>query len=276
MLRVSEVAFALATICSCTPPPTAQSTAAKPTQAPPRPTPSTSSAAIPAAERREIPASNEAAEVPDEVRWRARWQACPTGQALEEAQSRSLDYLNDSPFSVIRVGPGDTLNLRKASSPSAESLAQLDFQEAGLRWTGAACNVQGVLWFEVERRGARGWVNGTYAQPTSKPRDETALVSAWLSAGKVKTLPRFVEQLRVAVARQQAPADSSSGCSVVTVGSVIEGSQARIVLFVDCRNNDSTSGAQLLVTATEDPAGFRLTHVEWRDVCLRGAGEHCI
>ena len=44
-----------------------------------------------------------------------------------------------------------------------------------------------------------------------------------------------------------------------TIGSVIEGSQARIVLFVDCRNNDSTSGAQLLVSATESAAGWRLT-----------------
>ena len=172
--------------------------------------------------------------VPDEVRWRERWKVCPPGQALAEAQNRALDYFHESPFSVIRVAPGDTLNLRSSSSPDAASLAKLDFQQTGMRWTGNACNVRGALWFEVEWSGLRGWVNGFYAQPTSKPRNETERVKPWLGTAKPKSFSQFVEQLRRGVGRQKALADTTDlpPCTVKTVGSALEASRARIVLFV--------------------------------------------
>lgn len=230
--------------------------------------------------RTEAPAeeSHETSERSDEVRWRKRSKACPPGQALDEVQNRSLDYFHASPFSVIRVSPADTLNLRSSSSPNAESLAQLDFQQAGLRWTGSACNVRGALWFELEWGGLRGWVNGLYAQPTAKTRDDTERVKPWLGTAKPKSFARFVEHLRRSVAQHEALAgpDTSEWCGVKTVGSQVDGSRARIVLFVECAGNDSIAGTQLLVTATQDATGWSIANVECREICLRGAEESCI
>lgn len=219
-----------------------------------------------------------APEVPDEVRWRQRWQVCPPGQALDEAQSRSLDYFRESPFSVIRVGPADTLNLRSSSSADATSLGQLDFRQTEMRWTGSACNVRGALWFEVVWQGLRGWVNGYYAQPTSKPRDETELVKSALGSLHPKSFAQFLEQLRRAVARQEAPPEIADalGCEVTIVGSEVKGTRARVVVFALCGGNDSTEGSQLFVNAARDRAGWEVVSVEWRDVCKRGADELCI
>jgi hypothetical protein len=223
------------------------------------------------------PTSPEVAELPTEVRWRERSKICPSGQGLDESQNRALDYFNESPLSVVRVSPNDRLHLRRSSSPEAESLAVLDFQQAGIHWTGSACNVHGSLWFEVEWHEFRGWVNGLYAQPTSTPRDETERVKSWFGSS-TKAFAPFVEQLRHAVSQNEVPAELgvSLGCAVKTVGAERDGSHARIVLFIDCRANDSTAGSQLLVTATQDPAGWRVARVEWRDVCVRGAAELCI
>jgi hypothetical protein len=229
------------------------------------------------ASSRQPPAALEVAELPDEVRWRERSKICPPAQALADSQNRALDYFNESPLSVVRVSPGDSLHLRRSSSPDAESLAMLDFQQAGLRWTGSACNVRGSLWLEVEWNELRGWVNGLYAQPTSSPRDETERVKSWLGT-PTKVFTQFVEQLRQAVSRHETPAElaTSFACGVKTVGAEPDRSRARIVLFVDCRADDSIAGSQLLVTATQDAGGWRVAGVEWRDVCLRGAAEHCL
>ena len=213
------------------------------------------------------------AEASDEVRWRERWKDCLDGQALTEAQNRELDYFHDSPFSVIRVSPSDTLNVRRESSPNAESLAKLGFREAGLRWTGGACNVAGTLWFEIEAKGLRGWVNGFYARPTSKPRDETARVKAWASGSKTLDLAQFTDRLRLAVARQEA---STPLCDAKLIGSALEGVRARIVLYVTCGGDDSIAGSELLVTASSGKDGWAITSVDWRDVCWRGADELCI
>jgi hypothetical protein len=222
----------------------------------------------------------EPAEAPDDVRWSRRWQACPPGQQLDEAQSRALDYLNPSGFGVVRVGPADTLSLRRQGTPSAEVLAKLDFQQTGLSWTGSACNVGGALWLEIELGKQRGWVNSFYARPTSDPRDETELVRSWLpgAQSKAKGLAQLAEQLRRAAGAQQAGAQASDGhaCRAELVGSLVDGALARFVIYVQCYANDSIEASQLLVTAAQDAAGWSLTSVVWRDVCLRGAAEYCI
>jgi len=270
-LELGWIAISLA--CACTravPVPAPSDPLAAPSSQAPRAT----EAPLEASSTRSS-AALEVAELPDEVRWRERSNICPPAQALNDSQNRALDYFNDS---HVRVSPGDTLHLRRTSSPDAESLAKLDFQQAGLRWTGSACNVRGGLWFEVEWNELRGWVNGLYAQPTSTPRDETERVKSWFGT-PTKDFTQFVEQLRRAVSRHEVPTTElaeSLGCAVKTVGAERDGSRARVVLFIDCRANDSTAGSQLLVTATRDAAGWRAASVAWRDVCLRGAAEHCI
>jgi hypothetical protein len=220
----------------------------------------------------------DVAEVSDEERWRARWRRCPPGQALDEAQQRALDYFRETPLSVIRVSPSDSLSLRSSSSPRADLVAKLDFQQSDLRWTGSACNVHGTLWFEVEWRGLRGWVNGLYAQPTTPAYDATERVKSWLPIGRPKSLNQLAEQLRRLAAQYEGggEADPATWCDVKTVGSALDGPRARIVLFVECGSNDSIAGSQLLVSATEEAQGWSVSSVEQRDVCLRGAEELCI